>query len=71
MKFDIVWHDIVTPTDDKSIMLQIGPRAGFIFLDNQKWCDLCNRTCAHFGFVIVRPGPFGELNGHPIKNPEL
>jgi hypothetical protein len=71
MKFDIVWHDIVTPSGEKTIMFQTNQKAGFIFLDNQKWCIVCNKMCAHFGFIHVRPDHFGELNGQVVICPEL
>lgn len=68
----IVWHEIVTPTGVKSVMVGTGYNSGLYFIDHQQWCKPCDRVCAHFGFAVIAPGPLGEPTAFHIKgNPDL
>jgi hypothetical protein len=71
MNGDIVWSEVITITGNNSVLLQTGARTGFMFIESKKWCEACNRVCAHFGFIGIGPGPLGEMSYHPIKYPEL
>jgi hypothetical protein len=71
MKFDIIWSNSIPIIGNKSVMFQTSAQTGFMFLDTQRWCDAHNKICAHFGFIVVAPGPLGELSGQPIATPEL
>jgi hypothetical protein len=67
MKYEIVWTEVVS-AGLTTIMMITNQHRGVMLVDKQHWCDLCDKTCSHFGFGVVRAGPLGEMAFYPSRS---